>query len=121
MQDEALDSFLDGFSAAYGGWYPRPDPALTGHGAGSTASTGLDSTHPGVLIGCALGHPPGVLCALARATSASRAKLQSALGVGADGAAVRVRGDAFERAAGLGLLARSPSRRVRLEIARCCL
>ena len=104
MQDEALDSFLDGFSAAYGGWHPRPDPALTGHGAGSTASTGLDSTHPGVLIGCALGHPPGVLCALARATSASRAKLQSALGVGADGAAVRVRGDAFERAAGLGLL-----------------
>ena len=104
MQDEALDSFLDGFSAAYGGWHPLPDPALTGHGAGSTASTGLDSTLPDVLIGCALGHPPGVLCALARAVSASRAKLQSALGVGADGAAVRVRGDAFERAAGLGLL-----------------
>ena len=102
MQDEALDSFLDGFSAAYGDWHPPPDPALTGHGA--TASTGHGSAHPGVLIGCALGHPPGVLRALARALGHSRARLESALGVGADGAAVRVRGDAFERAAGLGLL-----------------
>ena len=120
MQDEALDSFLDGFSAAYGGWYPRPDPALTGHGAGSTASTGLDSTHPGVLIGCALGHRPAYFARWRerhrrRARNSNRRSASARTAPPFASAATRSnapRASVFS--------ARSPSRRVRLEIARCC-
>ena len=83
--DDALASFLDGFSAAYAAWTPAPgfaDDAPTEPDENQRVSPG------GSLTGCATGHPGGVLRALAEATPRRRRELERALDVGASGAAM---------------------------------
>jgi hypothetical protein len=85
--DDALASFLDGFAAAYGAWTPTPgfadDMALP-----DDASERQRHAPGGSLTGCTTGHPGGVLRALAEATPRRRRALESALDVGASGAAM---------------------------------
>ena len=90
-RDDAPASFLDGFAAAFGAWTPAP-----GFADDASSSTATDRQvhlqetpdQPGSLTGCATGHPGGVLRALAEATPRRRRALESALDVGASGAAM---------------------------------
>ena len=97
---------------------PRTPPSPV---TAPAASTGHGSAHPGVLIGCALGHPPGVLRALARALGRRRARDSSRRSASARTAPPFASAATRSNAPRASVFsARSPSRRVRLEIAPCC-
>ena len=89
--DDALASFLDGFAAAYGSWTPAPgfaDDFADDMALPDDAAERHRYAPGGSLTGCATGHPGGVLRALAEATPRRRRALESALDVGASGAAM---------------------------------
>ena len=93
QQDEALESFLEGFNACFDGWFPPPSDGSNGPGG------------DGTIVGCAGGHPTAVLRGLVSSLHRVHAKLEAALALGASGAQIRTDGpDALQRAAGLALL-----------------
>ena len=93
QQDDALESFLDGFNACFDGWFPPPSDGPNAPGGG------------GSLVGCAVGHPTAVLRGLVTSLRRVHAKLEAALALGASGAQIRTDGpDALQRAAGLASL-----------------
>ena len=93
QQDDALESFLDGFNSCFDGWFPPPSDGSNAPGGG------------GSLVGCAVGHPTAVLRGLVTSLRRVHAKLEAALALGASGAQIRTDGpDALQRAAGLASL-----------------
>ena len=93
QQDEALESFLEGFNACFDGWFPPPSDGSNGAGG------------DGTIVGCADGHPTAVLRGLVSSLHRAHAKLEAALALGASGAQIRTDGpNALQRAAGLALL-----------------
>ena len=93
QQDEALESFLEGFNACFDGWFPPPSDGSNGAGG------------DGTIVGCADGHPTAVLRGLVSSLHRVHAKLEAALALGASGAQIRTDGpNALQRAAGLALL-----------------
>jgi hypothetical protein len=74
QQDEALESFLEGFNACFDGWFPPPSDGSNGAGG------------DGTIVGCADGHPTAVLRGLVSSLHRAHAKLEAALALGASGA-----------------------------------
>jgi hypothetical protein len=106
MQEEALESFTEGFVGAFDEWMPAEDAfAARQHQhqqrgeAGGRGGKGAE-----LVTGCATGHPATVMRAFTAALRRVQASLEAALGVGTRGAAMRNNADALQRAAGLGLL-----------------
>ena len=97
MQEEALESFTEGFVGAYDDWMPSDDALVA-------QRQRQRHDGEGAVMGCAMGHPAPVLRAFMTALHRVHVSLEAALGVGTRGAAMRNSADALQRAAGLSLL-----------------